>query len=171
MATVPVMRTWVTGEVVTAAYLNSNLRDASNFLLAPPLAVLRQSSTQSVPNAAYTAILLDAEDIDRDSGHSTVTNTSKYVCQTPGWYSDQATLSYASNATGLRIAGFNVNGVDINRSQQVPTVSTGGSATVLTTTCTVYLNALDNIELHGYQTSGGALLCSNGRQQIRWVST
>jgi hypothetical protein len=76
MATLPSFRTWTAGEIVTAAYMNSNVRDAGNFFLSWPVFEGRQAVAQSFTSGAPTALLIDTEDIDTDNGHSTVTNTS-----------------------------------------------------------------------------------------------
>jgi hypothetical protein len=65
MATLPVYRTWTPGEVVTAAYFNTNTRDPGNFWLARPLGILRQATPQSLPNATWTAVIQDTEDLNR----------------------------------------------------------------------------------------------------------
>jgi hypothetical protein len=87
MATVPAEITWVTGQIVTAAQLNANLRDAINFLIAPPLFVGRQTVAQNGHHRHH----LDAGHLGRRGQRQrrrtrTVTNTSRYTAQTQGWY-------------------------------------------------------------------------------------
>lgn len=102
MATVPTFRTWVVGELVTASFMNTNIRDAGNFLTAVPLYEGRQTVAQSIPNAANTPVNMDTEDIDTDGGHSTVTNTSRYTVQTAGWWRISGGVGMTANGTGAR---------------------------------------------------------------------
>jgi hypothetical protein len=97
VATLPSPRTWTASEQVTAAKLNTDLRDNFNFYKAPPLARLRKSGNQSIPAGAITAVTWDQEILDRDAGHSTTTNTSRYTAQTAGYYHLRACVVWALN--------------------------------------------------------------------------
>lgn len=122
MAILPNPRTWTVSEQVTAAKLNADIRDPFNFYKAPPLARLRKSASQSVPNNVATPVTWEVEVIDRDSGHSNLTNTSRYVCQTTGWYHLRAGILWANNANGAgwQDLYFRKNGTTIqNRSAWV----------------------------------------------------
>lgn len=159
MATLPVFRTWVAGEIVTAAFLNSNVRDAGNFFLSWPAFEGRQALAQSIASVTPTPILLDTEDVDTDSGHSTATNTSRYTPQTQGRYMISGGISWAANGTGIRNTELWKNGAAIS----------GGGTTYLSAgsgltsrypsrTMTVSANgSTDYVELVGYQSSGVAL--------------
>lgn len=180
MTTVPVMRTWTAGELVTAAFMNTNIRDAGNFLLARPMAILRQTAAQSIANGSYTAVLFDTEDLDRDAGHSTVTNTSRYVPQTPGYQLAAYTLPWAVNATGARSARLRMNGTDTAAtSAGRTTVGNGGGAadTACSGTGFLYFNGTtDYVEVVGYQNCGGALTTEidtsvSPRLQTLWLSS
>lgn len=176
---VPVFRTWVAGEIVTAAYMNTNIRDAGNFFVAVPLAVLRQTVAQSIPNGAFTALLLDTEDIDRDGGHSTVTNTSRYTAQTAGWYTFQGSINFTANVTGQRTIVFRPNGgaaTTYKNKVQIPMAGTVGSGSVVTTATFSMNGTTDYVEILGWQNSGGALLTyitdeGNPSMAVRWVSS
>lgn len=175
MATVPVTRTWVAGEVVTAAHFNTNIRDVFNFLLAPPIAELRQASAQSIPNNTHTAVTFDSEDVDSAGGHSLVTNTSRYTFQYPGWYELAGGHSFATDAVGARGSYWAKNGTAVNGSNTVlPTVS-GLSWCGPARTKQVFGNVSDYAELFVYQGRGSALNTSVTAQEmphasIRWVS-
>lgn len=175
MATVPVPRTWVTGEVVTAAYMNANVRDAVNYLIAPPLCVAKQTSAQSLANATSTAITLDAEDKDSDGMHSNSVNPSRLTAVTAGWYSAQTTINFAANATGLRLATFYINGSEVGRRTEI---TNGGAvfSTAISTAGTMYLAVGDYLESRAWQNSGGSLNTAPAGTdlpylQARWVST
>lgn len=161
MATVPTFRTWVTGEIVTAAELNSNIRDAGNFFLSWPVFEGRQTVSQSIPNTTSTPVAIDVEDVDTDGGHSISTNTSRYTPATAGRFQLSGGISYAANATGARIAELWKNGAPINGSSAIYTWLAGITTRCPTRTMTAYANgASDYFELYAYQSSGGALSTS-----------
>jgi hypothetical protein len=177
MATIPVEITWTTGQVVTAAQLNSNLRDAVNFLLSWPVCELRQTVAQSVANNTDTPLSMDAEEIDTDNMHSTVTNTSRVTAQTAGRFQLSGGTSYASNTTGRRAASYRLNGAPMLGTQAAITAA-GATADVQPTgrTLTTYLNVGDYVELVAYQDSGGSLntQVTTGQQprfSVRMVGT
>lgn len=159
---IPVFRTWVAGEVVTAAYMNSNIRDAGNFFLARPLAVLRQTVGQSVATSGSGApLLFDAEDIDSDNGHSTVTNTSRYTAQTTGWYLPSGGVGWTASATGRRGCWWLLTGTGVNGTESMLQTTAANSVCVPSRARPVFMTALtDYLELNGYQDTGGALTTS-----------
>lgn len=177
MATVPVFRTWTAGEIVTAAFMNTNIRDAGNFLLGRPVAELRQAAAQSIATSAFVAFLLETEDLDTDNGHSTVTNLSRYTGATPGWYRFSGGTSYATNATGKRYALWGLNGTNVNGTHANIPAITGNPSHVAARTKHIQLNGTtDYVELLGFQDSGGALLTAVGgaeqpNMSVAWVRT
>lgn len=176
MATIPAPITWVTGQVVTAAQLNSNIRDAINFLISPPLFVGRQASaTQSTTSGSWTSILLDTEEIDRDNGHSTTTNTSRYTAQTGGYYNVNAIVAWNSNSTGARATRLAVNGSAV-AGRAVAWQAAASLITASEISAPVFLNVGDYVEMQGNQVSGGALSTSINADfapmmSCRWMST
>jgi hypothetical protein len=181
MATIPSETTAVAGTVLTAATWNANVRDAINFILAPPFAVLRQTVAQSIANAAWVGATLDAEDLDRDNGHSTSSNTSRYTAQTAGWYAVRGAALYTANGTGSRAVAIQINGAFTARYSKMQIASSGASATTgVITMHDVYFNVGDYVELALNQTSGVALNTnvsedgapgSNPSLTVRWIST
>lgn len=179
MATLPVFRTWVAGEVVTAAYFNANVRDAGNFFLSVPVAELVQTVAQSISNAAFNTLTFDSEIIDNDGGHSTVSNTSRYVPKTPGRFQFSGLFSFASNATGLRISAWDLNSGTLIPSGSTQQATISGSDIELSTRCvTQFMNGTtDFMELAVEQTSGGALntfvstAWSRPGMSVRWVGS
>jgi len=157
MATVPSFRTWVVGELVTASEMNTNIRDAGNFLIAVPVFQGRQAVAQSIPNSANTAILLDTEDLDSDNGHSTVTNTSRYTAQTAGWFRVQGGVSLTGNATGTRNMFIAKNSGALAGSGTNNSVPGAASFAGATRAGFVSLVVNDFVETFFFQNSGGAL--------------
>lgn len=177
MATVPTMRTWTDTEVVDASMMNSNIRDALNFLLSRPKFQGRQTVAQSIPNTGFTSITFDVEDVDTDGGHSTVTNTSRYTAQTAGYYlcSGHATFVNTS-AGGDRRAILALNGTAVNGSNGNNTSDASVPYSVPVNTMYIYLNIGDYIELQVSQSSTGALNTNvSGSYQsmlsVLWIST
>jgi len=178
VATVPVEMTAVAGAVLTAAQWNSNVRDAINFIIAPPLALLRQTVSQSIANGAWVPVNLDTEDLDRDNAHSTVTNTSRYTAQTAGYYSYQGCAHHGINTTGIRSAVWRPNGgaaTTYKNKLQVP-ASPAGTTTAVLTHATFFQNVGDYVELMCFQNSGGALSLyvtdeGNPSMNALWISS
>lgn len=176
MATVPNPRTWTVAELLTAAKMNTDVRDGLNFLLSPPLAILRKTTSQGVSNGTHTAITFDAEDFDRDGGHSNVTNPSRYTCQTAGYYDLSGNITFAANGTGWRDIMFQKNGSSSTRQSRngCPAIPGGTAESALNLAGTMFLSVSDYVEIVAYQTSGGTLnaVASNqdSRFEVRWAS-
>lgn len=172
---VPSPITWIANQIVTAAQLNANIRDAINFLISPPLCIMRQTTVQSIASAGWVSILFDTEDVDRDNGHSTVTNTSRYTAQTAGYYTVNSIVTFAANNVNDRGAGLAVNGA-LQNGKIVFMQAVTGQFSTSQINSTVFLNVNDYLETQGWQESGGALNtvvsapteCSTS---IRWIST
>ena len=107
---VPSQRTWSVGDIVTAAMMDANVRDAVNFLAQPPLFVGYQGTAQSIGANTWTAISLDSSRYDTYSGHSNTVNNSQYVIQAAGIYFMFGMVALATSATGSRYAAFYVGG-------------------------------------------------------------
>jgi hypothetical protein len=170
VATVPVPRTWVSGEFVVASYMNG-IRDALNFLLQPPLCVAKQTVIQSI-STAWAPVTMDAEDIDRDGGHSVASNTSRYTGQTPGWYRIDGTISWSANTSGMRGVSIWVNNASQYgySSSGPPTNNAWGTST----SGTVFLNGTtDYAEVQGISPAGAlntSTLNGGSRMAVAYAS-
>lgn len=111
----------------------------------------------SVPDAELTAVTLDTEAFDVGSLHDTGTNTTRMTVPTGGagvWIIT-GQVSFASNATGIRLAAIRKNGTTYIGLERRTTIN--GDQT------DVQVFAIDTAadaayyELIAYQTSGGAL--------------
>jgi hypothetical protein len=140
------MTTVTAGQKLTAALLDS--------LFNPPLCVAYASTAQSIPNAAWTSILLNNNRTDTYSGHSTSVNTSRYTAQLAGWYEVAGNVPLnAASAPSARLA---VNGAVVLGSQAPGGLSASGTGGAQTT-LPVFLNVGDYVELQVFQSSGGAV--------------
>lgn len=86
MVSVPVPRTWVDGEIPPWDVIKSSIYDTVSFLLNPPMVRLHQTSAQSIPNATYTVVTWNVEDIDPYGFHSPTVNPTRITPTVPGWY-------------------------------------------------------------------------------------
>lgn len=158
MATLPSFRTWVAGEIVTAAYFNTNVRDAGNFFLSWPVFEGRQTVAQALASGANTALLFDTEDIDTDNGHSTVTNTDRYTPQTAGRFQISGKVSFAANATSYRGAVILKNGAVINGADTIHPPISGVTHRQATPTLTQLANGTtDYFQIAGTHAIGAPL--------------
>lgn len=172
---IPTFRTWVAGEFVTAAFMNANVRDGGNFFLAVPIAELRQTVAQTLTTGVSAAILFDVEELDTDNGHSTSTNTSRYTSPTPGTLQFSGASSTVSNATGVRVVGWQANGTIMTGSQTKVGAVNGDLTAIPARVKHISVNGTtDYIELWVQQTSGGNLNTSvaasdQSTMSVRWV--
>jgi hypothetical protein len=148
----------------SAAQLNQ-LRDAIRFALKPPNAMLRQTSAQTLTNNVANAIQFNTHDFDIDvdnvGGHDDVTNNTRYTARYPGIYAVSGGITFAANATGVRLAWLRKNGVDINSSSvELPACGGGLVTGIATRSVEVYLAEGDYVELIALENSGSNLLAS-----------
>lgn len=116
----------------------------------------QNSGAVSVADSTWTALALNVEQWDIGGMHSTVTNTSRVTVPTGqgGHYSFVGQAGFAANATGMRKLAIARNGT------RIWSVSLPGTATdvlVMNIKFEFPLSAGDYVELHAYQSSGGAL--------------
>jgi hypothetical protein len=146
----PVSYTAVTGNFLTSALWNTQVRDASAFLAGPPIFFGYQSVSQSLSAATYTAALLDTEVIDTYGGHSTSTNTSRYTAQVPGTYEVVGSGAVASNSGGLLSLYVAKNGTEIVGSRSAVNPMTNHNTGIPTAPVQVPLAIGDYVEVYVY---------------------
>ena len=173
MATVPTFDTWSAGENPTAAKLNTNIRDAGNFFRQTPFAYAYSTTGTSVPTAAYTTIALNAELMDTDAMHDTVTNNSRLTFKTAGLYHVIGSVSVPNNTTGARKLYLRVNGGVLDNIAEATGATVGG--VTYTVACQGYFFAAvnDYVDIQAWQSSGGSLTTITGLGatflQAKWV--
>lgn len=119
------------------------------------------SADISVANTTMSALTFNSERYDLDPNgaiHDTSSNTGRLTVRTAGKYLFLATVRWASNSTGYRLASLRSNGT-----QTIATVTdnaVNGDATVQQVSSVVDLAASDYVEVLVYQNSGGALNAS-----------
>jgi len=154
---IPSTRLFTAGEVETGAYLNSSITNLGNFMLGKPIAQLRQTAAQTLTTGNNAAVTFDTEDIDRDNGHSTSTNPSRYTAQTAGWYFVTGAIAYTGNATGARVARFQVNGTSLNAGAYITAFTLNTQPLIAPVSNFTYLNVGDYVEIIANQTTGASL--------------
>lgn len=135
------------GQTIEADFLNR--------LERPPIAVLKQTVSQSIPTGTWGIITFDAEDVDTYGGHSTTVNTSRYTCQFAGWYRVGGRAAFTSNATGSRGARVHINANYIPGGATL--VGAGTLAGIPQTDHILYLNVGDYVEIAGGHNAGVSL--------------
>jgi hypothetical protein len=146
----PLSYTAATGNFLTAALWNTQVRDATAFLAGPPVFFGYASVSQSLSAATYTAALLDTEVVDTYGGHSTSTNTSRYTAQIAGTYEVVGTGSVASNSGGLLSLYVAKNGTELTGSRTATNPMTGHNTGMPTAPVQVPLLAGDYVEVYVY---------------------
>lgn len=160
-----VKQTWADGSggatPISAARLGVLEEGILDVSQAPAVRVFH-SANQSLTSATLTALAFDSERFDQAGGaastqHDTVTNNSRLTCRYAGVYQISGTISFAFNATGVRLARIRVNGTTTVASIQVQAVTSGSNTTDIMISTLYSLAVNDYVELLGFQDSGGAL--------------
>ena len=149
---VPSQRTWSVGDIVTAAMMNANVRDAVNFLVQPPLFVGYQATAQAIPATAWTAINLDSSVADTYSGHSNTVNNSRYTAQVAGWYFMFGMAALAPG-TGIRYAGFFTSGAQVAQQPADSQSAPSGAPNLQLAAGLQYLTVGSYVDLRAYTTA------------------
>lgn len=103
MATIPESHTWASREKLTSLRFNE-ISAYMRFLdqRLGGFCELNQSLTQNIPNDTDYPIVFQDEVVDRDGGHSDVTQIGRYYAQTDGWYMVSGVIAFEVHPTGYR---------------------------------------------------------------------
>ena len=153
-------RTWTAGETVTAALMNTHLRDnltaivAANPLVVPAARVYNNAN-QSIANSSLTTVAFNSEYFDTDTIHDTSTNNSRLTCKTAGIYLIEGGVSF--NTNGGHDVALNVllNGTTNIKQVRYRAVVAYLAKIEISTTYSLAVN--DYVELQAFQNSGGAV--------------
>jgi hypothetical protein len=92
-----------------------------------------------------------SELVDAAAGHSTVTNNSRYIGKTAGWYEVSGMVSFATNTTGRRYGALAVNGAAISACAASGVGMASSPVDVTIPVRWVFLNGTtDYIEIQGF---------------------
>lgn len=155
---VPTPYNWSVGDTGNAALLDAAIRDPITFLMNPPIAQYAQTSTQSLPSSAFTAITWPTPTLDYYGGYSASTPT-RYTPTAAGWYLAIGNVGFAStsSAPGARDVQICKNGTG----NVINEVSLGNAAafnTVVGVASLVFCNGTtDYLEVYADQNSGAPI--------------
>ena len=133
--------TWSSGDVLTAANLNTGLP-----------ACLLTSASQTIPTGTFTKLLFSSEVYDPLGWHSTSTSTERITPTIAGVYLINASVGdVVSGINGRLFLGIYKNGsTSVTRFDITSTLLVGCS-----TSTTVYMNGTsDYLDVTAYQTNG-----------------
>lgn len=168
MATVPVYVTWVDGTVVTGSDLDSQIRDAGNFLIGRPFCDVDSSSSTSLTANTATLISYDTENFDNDGMHSTTTNPSRIICQTLGVF----TLHYywrVSSVSGTQTLNLRLNsGGSSSGGSSLSTTTYTGVNQIERTLTYNFANIGDYVEM--FATTSGTGQSASGGNRITGIT-
>jgi hypothetical protein len=159
--------TFVTGTVVTAATLNSQIRDNLSFLFDPPAARIFSASPSVASGTTPVAVALGS--VVYDSTGSAMTGTAnKLTAPTAGLYSLAGSGVWAASGTGaVRRLGFILPGPT---QEAVSLVENSNTVTVEQSTSDLAkLSANDTVQLAAAQNSGGAQTLSGATLTMAWA--
>jgi hypothetical protein len=150
----PTPYNWNIGDVITQALLNGQLYNGLTFLLNPPVAMLAQSSAQSMANNAFTTITWPSPSLDTYGGWNSGSPT-RYTPQQSGYYYSLGSIGYATSNAGGRICTTKLNG-NFN-SQTMSGAGSGNFNAVVQSSNFCHCNgSTDYLELAGNQDTGSA---------------
>jgi hypothetical protein len=173
----PNQATYTVGQVLSSARMNSDVRDSVNFLANVPLLACSQTSGQVLTTGVVAPVALDFNSIDTYSGHSTVTNNSRYVAQVAGWYWVRGKVAFPPSTVGRRFVTLAVNGVENTQARvEVGPMAdaTGATSQDVLVQLQVSLPVTSYVEMWAFQASGASLTLVTGANdrsvfECRWV--
>lgn len=118
---------------------------------------LFSSVAQTINNITWTTLSWNSEEYDTDNYHSTVSNTNRITIATAGYYRLFGKATFVTNATGLRVSRFLLNGATIIAYGKQFNGNASADTIILDAYLIRYFNAADYITFDVYHSSGGTL--------------
>ena len=187
MGSVPVQRTWVTGEIVTAAEMNSNIRDSVNFLLTTPRCILGLSTLTTVSDSTTpTSIIWDTLYVNTDNMSSPPSN--RMYAKTAGRFEFEFYVHYNAFTTTIStvMCGIQYNnstawgsGTKLDEDVRQTTGANNGGifGTSTSVRADTFMNAGDFVSFWTAQSGAGASLTISGGSPFnmsasgRWIAS
>lgn len=128
-----------------------------------PFVEITRSTTQSIPNGTLTPLVFDAI-LNTNAGSDmwVVGSPDQVLIPTTGLYLVSGQVTFATNGTGVRAVGYDINGDTTNRYGVMKVNPVSGDTTDLSTSATIFCTVGDIVQMGVLQTSGGALNVSAG---------
>lgn len=145
-----------TNDLITGALWNAGPKALGDFMLNPPIFRGRQGSAQALTSGTWAPLNLNTTDVDSDSGHSNVTNNSRYTCQVAGWYYVEGYFATGSGGTAARFeCSIAKNGTVVGASAQF--LVRQNDLQALMSGTLVQLAVSDYVEVWGRHNSGAGV--------------
>lgn len=147
------------GDLITAALFNTGLYYFWDFMKGPPYFRGWGSVAINLTTGVWTPMALNTTDFDSDTGHSNVTNNSRYTCQVAGWYWVEGYVAVAAGTASRSESAVYKNGTVVPSSQFVARTNDTQSWNAQ---AIVQLAVGDYVEIYCRQNSGGTLTTHTG---------
>lgn len=150
-------RTWVAGEVATAANLNTHVRDNIAWLATDsPACRIYNNAALTLTTGSFQVLTANSERFDNASIHSTSSNTERMTVPTGGGgkFVVGGNIAWAADGAGVeRHFAMNLNGV---AGTTIARTSAASWAVIfMQSLCTVYsANAADYFNASAYHDAG-----------------
>jgi len=166
--------TWTTGQVVTAAQLNTHIRDNETFLRTAHVARMYQAAALSNLNTTIQLVTWDTVDYDSDSLASIASDWFVIPTGFDGTYRISGLITFVGSVTGGRQVLVKKNETYTVRAPNGvgtalvsgPTVQGAAAANGLTPMWQGPLAAGDHVTVETWQSSGGTLSYSVGKDTM-----
>jgi len=153
--------TFTAASQLTAAQLNTYVRDNTNYLFSPPACSIQKAADFSITSSATPVVVSfqPAGGPDYDTNptmHSNTTNPTRITMNTGGVYSVKAGIKWQTASGGARYLLIRRNGgtADICNDSRLPLASDNSWQNV---SRDHLVNAGDYVEMYVAQTSGSGL--------------
>lgn len=161
------------GQLITGALWNAGPKALCDFITNPPLFRSLASSASATAAGTWYPASLTNTIIDTESGHSNVTNPSRYTAQVPGWYWVEGYFAWdVGGSQGRFECSIAKNGTIVPGAAQFSTRNNDLQS--LSASTLVQLSAGNYVETWGRQNSGttintfiGSDLCPS--MNVMWV--
>jgi hypothetical protein len=129
----------------------------------PPGSIASRTTTQSIPNGAFTDVTFPTEDFDTMAGFTA--GGSVITVSAAGVWTIKGGIQWPANGTGTRALLIIVDGVELTAAgdERIPTAA---ATTRQVVSADVKLTAGQQIKMQAFQSSGGALNINVGRFSV-----
>lgn len=149
------MKTFVSGDPLTAADINTYLGGNIDYLVNRPMCKATQTVAQSLTNNVVGRVYMDSEDFDPYNMHSVASNTDRIVVPVAGVYYVNGYIRFASSGPSRVLIRLTKNDVGFHETEVLHstynTYAQGFAAAVLK------LAANDYVAMMALQNTGAAL--------------
>ena len=167
-------RTWTVGETLTAANMNTHVRDNLNWLANDrPRCRANMTGSQNITDSTQTAVQFGGIDsFDVGAMHDPASNNTRLTVPSGGggvYMFGVDNIGWQANNNGVRDLGLRVNGLTTVAFQRVP--ATQNTNTFPPSMVSFYaLAATDYVEAMVTQTSGGTISVSTASLWACWIA-